>query len=330
MATSDVVCNSSRHRICARHTVSWLIRSRYKVNGKEMNRYNEEREEMAGEGLFSFDEDMLPEKEADSLNEGSSALDLFCDIQSDDSGNFDMSQAHLTFSGGSAGIKTGHPENPWVEEKGLVDLFSNIVLEFNAIQFRSCSCAFGLLPIVTSTASKSSVPDLHTNSVEMEEDVEAEAIRKTESLAYGCSLPITIPSGRFWPPRNVVDRNEGNEMLDFDENCEVIDKTILPQRPPKDPFSQMRAQARSIQAIDNPERLFAELPSRRRYETGQGWFTSQVTAPMQIYSESVTAAVEVVPFVEYIIFSWDFLNGNVEWIFVETGDISKFQEHTGS
>lgn len=201
-----------------------------------MNRYNEEREEMAGEGLFSFDEDMLPEKEADSLNEGSSALDLFCDIQSDDSGNFDMSQAHLTFSGGSAGIigKTGHPENPWVEEK-----------------------------------------DLHTNSVEMEEDVEAEAIRKTESLAYGCSLPITIPSGRFWPPRNVIDRNEGNEMLDFDENCEVIDKTILPQRPPKDLFSQMRAQARSIQAIDNPERLFAELPSRRRYETGQGWFTSQ-------------------------------------------------------
>uniref|UniRef100_A0AAF5PHV6 Uncharacterized protein n=1 Tax=Wuchereria bancrofti TaxID=6293 RepID=A0AAF5PHV6_WUCBA len=287
MATSDMVieADSGFVRNIRSPGSSDLVT---KVNGKDMNRYNEEREEMVGEGLFSFDEDMVPEKEAGSLNESSSALDLFCDIQSDDSGNFDMSQAHLTFSGSDAGMigRTRRPENPWVVEK-----------------------------------------DLHTNSVEME-DVESEATRKTESLAYGCSLPITIPSGRFWPSRNVIDRNEDKEMLDFDENCEVIDKTILPQRPPKDLFSEIRAQARSIQAIDDPERLFGERPSRRRYETGQGWFTPQVTAPLQIYSESATVAVEVVPFLGYIIFSWDFLNGNAESI-LKTEDISKFQEYTG-
>lgn len=53
----------------------------------------------------------------------------------------------------------------------------------------------------------------------------------------------------------------------------------------------MRAQARSIQAVDDPERLFGERPSRRRYQTGQGWVTSQVTPPLQTYSEGATATV---------------------------------------
>lgn len=35
--------------------------------------------------MFSFDEDMVPEKETGNLNEGSAMLDLFCDIHSDGS-----------------------------------------------------------------------------------------------------------------------------------------------------------------------------------------------------------------------------------------------------
>ncbi|VDK72125.1 unnamed protein product [Onchocerca ochengi] len=230
-----------------------------KVNGKDVNRYDEEPEEtvkcafaVVGEGLFSFDEDMMPEKETGNLNEQSAVLDLFCDMQSDDSGNFDMSQAHLTFSGGGAGMtaRMRHSENPWVQEKNL-----------------------------------------HTSSVELEEDGEPEPIKRTGSLAYGTSLPITIPSGRFWPPRNAVDSIEDRKILDFGEDRELIDKTILPQRPPKDLYSEMRAQARSIQAVDDPERLFGERPSRRRYQTGEGWATSQVTVPLQTFREDATAAV---------------------------------------
>lgn len=33
-------------------------------------------------------------------------------------------------------------------------------------------------------------------------------------------------------------------------------------------YQDMRAQARSIQAADDPERLFGERPQRRRYRTG--------------------------------------------------------------
>lgn len=46
----------------------------------------------------------------------------------------------------------------------------------------------------------------------------------------------------------------------------------------------MRAHARSIQAVDDPERLFGERPSRRRYQTGQA-STSQAKAPLQSYCE---------------------------------------------
>ncbi|KAM3725640.1 LIN1-like protein [Dirofilaria immitis] len=191
-----------------------------KVNGKNVDRYDEEREQIVGEGLFSFDEDMVPEKETVNLNERSAALDLFYDIQSD---------------------------------------------------------------------------DLHTSAVELEEDAESEPIRRTNSLAYGTSLPITIPSGRFWPPRNAVDGVEDMDILDFGENRELIDKTVLPQCPPKDLYSEIRAQARSIQAVDDPERLFGERPSRRRYQTGQEWVTSQVTTPLQTFCEdaTVTGAVDV-------------------------------------
>lgn len=65
----------------------------------------------------------------------------------------------------------------------------------------------------------------------------------------------------------------------------------MPQRPSKDLYSEIRAQARSIQAADDPERLFGERPSRRRYQTGKGWTTSQVTAPLQTYNESADAMV---------------------------------------
>ncbi|EFO25950.2 hypothetical protein LOAG_02530 [Loa loa] len=251
MATSDVVieADSGFVRNIRSPGSSDLI---IKVNGKDMDRYDEEREEMVGEGLFSFDEDMVPEKETGNLSEGSAMFDLFYDIQSDDSGNFDMSQAHLTLSGDGANMiaRTRQPENSWVEEK-----------------------------------------DLHTSSVEIE-DRESEPIRKTGSLSYGCSLPITIPSGRFWPPRDATETIEDREILDFGENRELIDKTILPQRPPKDLYSEIRAQARSVQAVDDPERLFGERPSRRRYQTGQRWFTSQVTAPLQTSCEGASVTID--------------------------------------
>lgn len=37
----------------------------------------------------------------------------------------------------------------------------------------------------------------------------------------------------------------------------------------KDLYSDMRETARSIQAADDPERLFGERPQRRRYRTGE-------------------------------------------------------------
>ncbi|OZC10309.1 hypothetical protein X798_02616 [Onchocerca flexuosa] len=257
MATSDVVmeADSGFVRNVRSPGSSDLV---IKVNGKDVNRYDEEPEEIVGEGLFSFDEDVVPEKETGNSNEQSAVFDLFCDIQSDEcesSLSAVMIVAHLTFSGGGASMtaRIRHIENLWVPEK-------------------------------------STYIDLHTSSVELEEDGESEPIKRTGSLAYGTSLPITIPSGRFWPPRNAVDSIEDREILDFGENRELIDKTILPQRPPKDLYSEMRAQARSIQAVDDPERLFGERPSRRRYQTGEGRVTSQVTVPLQTFCEDATAA----------------------------------------
>ncbi|KAL3982540.1 hypothetical protein ACH3XW_47575 [Acanthocheilonema viteae] len=250
MATSDVVmeADSGFVRNIRSPGSSDLI---IKVNGRDVDEYDEERDEMIGEGLFSFDEDMVPEKETGNLNERSAMLDLFYDVHSNDSGNFDMSQAHLTFNEGSADMtaRARHLENSRVMER-----------------------------------------DLHASSVELE-DEEAEPFQKTSSLAYGCSLPITIPSGRFWPPRDAIDSIEDREILDFGENRKLIDKTILPQRSPKNLYGEMRAQARSIQAADDPERLFGERPSRRRYQTGEGWITSQVNAPLQMYTDGVDATV---------------------------------------
>ncbi|CAG9535240.1 unnamed protein product [Cercopithifilaria johnstoni] len=251
MATSDVVmeADSGFVRNVRSPGLSDLV---IRVNGRDVNEYEEKRDEMIGEGLFSFDEDIVPEKETGNLNEGSAMLDLFYDVHSSDSGNFDMSQGHLAFSEDSADmvVRVRHPENPWIEEK-----------------------------------------DVRSSSEELEEDEESKPIQKKGSLAYGCSLPITIPSGRFWPPRDAVESIEGKEILDFGENRKLIDKTILPQRPPRDLYSEIRAQARSIQAADDPERLFGERPSRRRYQTGEGWITSQVTAPLQTYTEGTDARV---------------------------------------
>ncbi|VDP12362.1 unnamed protein product [Onchocerca flexuosa] len=168
MATSDVVCISLFFLLvqAVMEADSGFVRNVrspgssdlvIKVNGKDVNRYDEEPEEIVGEGLFSFDEDVVPEKETGNSNEQSAVFDLFCDIQSD----------------------------------------------------------------------------------------------------------ARLQSKHF---------------------------LILPQRPPKDLYSEMRAQARSIQAVDDPERLFGERPSRRRYQTGEGRVTSQVTVPLQTFCEDATAA----------------------------------------
>jgi hypothetical protein len=43
----------------------------------------------------------------------------------------------------------------------------------------------------------------------------------------------------------------------------------------------MRAQARSIQAADDPERLFGERPQRRRYRTGEARMRTAATARVE-------------------------------------------------
>ncbi|VDM45567.1 unnamed protein product [Toxocara canis] len=93
----------------------------------------------------------------------------------------------------------------------------------------------------------------------------------TGALAYGTSLPVTIPAGRFWPPKDAVDSIKERDGLlsSDDENTEDRSKTLLPQRIHKDLYREMQAQARSIQAADDPERLFGERPQRRRYQTGE-------------------------------------------------------------
>uniref|UniRef100_A0A183D4Y7 AGC-kinase C-terminal domain-containing protein n=1 Tax=Gongylonema pulchrum TaxID=637853 RepID=A0A183D4Y7_9BILA len=92
---------------------------------------------------------------------------------------------------------------------------------------------------------------------------------ETALFTHASSLPITIPAGRFWPPQDAADSVKGfDDGFDADDNL-GLDKTILPQRPPKDLNSPMGACARSIQAADDPERLFDELILRRRHDTGR-------------------------------------------------------------
>uniref|UniRef100_A0A914UJZ3 Uncharacterized protein n=1 Tax=Plectus sambesii TaxID=2011161 RepID=A0A914UJZ3_9BILA len=93
---------------------------------------------------------------------------------------------------------------------------------------------------------------------------------------FGTSLPVTIP-GRFWPPKDAKDSfvAEGDESSD--DEFQPRQKTVLPtHRVSKDMFQDMRAQARSIQAADDPERLFGERPQRRRYRTGDVVRTGEV------------------------------------------------------
>ncbi|KAK0396433.1 hypothetical protein QR680_001712 [Steinernema hermaphroditum] len=91
------------------------------------------------------------------------------------------------------------------------------------------------------------------------------AIETTENgigpLTYGSSLPITIP-GRFWPPEDATD------SFDPDENGGQRQAITIYHQREQDLYSVMRDQARSIQAPDNPERLFGERP-RRRHQTGE-------------------------------------------------------------
>uniref|UniRef100_A0A9J2NYX6 Uncharacterized protein n=1 Tax=Ascaris lumbricoides TaxID=6252 RepID=A0A9J2NYX6_ASCLU len=106
------------------------------------------------------------------------------------------------------------------------------------------------------------------------------------ALAYGTSLPVTIPAGRFWPPRDAVDSiKERDGLLNSDdENAEDRVKTLLPQRIHKDLYREMQAQARSIQAADDPERLFGERPQRRRYQTGE---PSPVARPLARHDNAI-------------------------------------------
>uniref|UniRef100_A0A0M3JX91 Upf2 domain-containing protein n=1 Tax=Anisakis simplex TaxID=6269 RepID=A0A0M3JX91_ANISI len=105
---------------------------------------------------------------------------------------------------------------------------------------------------------------------EQAEDVIRGGIMQAGALAYGTSLPVTIPAGRFWPPKDAVDSIKEDGLLSSDdENTEGRVKTLLPQRIHKDLYREIQAQARSIQAADDPERIFGERPQRRRYQTGE-------------------------------------------------------------
>ncbi|VDM95967.1 unnamed protein product [Thelazia callipaeda] len=187
---------------------------------------DEDREELVGEGLFAFDEDIIAENEANNTNKEG----LLDEAISDDFGNHGMSDAYSNIFGGCTGLRASH---------------------------------------------------LRAEAADADGNGQLEPIQKTVgSLLYGTSLPITIPASHFCHPR--YDRKEFGEKGILDSSEEnVFDETMLHQRPSKDLFSQMRAYARSIQAADDPERLFGERPSRRRYETGEGRVTSQVTDPLQ-------------------------------------------------
>jgi len=76
---------------------------------------------------------------------------------------------------------------------------------------------------------------------------------------FGTSLPVTIPSVAALT--RIPPFNRGVVPL-------IEDDETPTQQNPKDVGASMQALARSIQAVDDPERLFGERP-RRRWKTGE-------------------------------------------------------------
>jgi hypothetical protein len=80
----------------------------------------------------------------------------------------------------------------------------------------------------------------------------------------GTSLPVTI-NQRYWPPKDALDSANHTPGDDEEGNPKNV---CLPHRAPRDQHEKMRELSRTIQAADDPERLFGERPRRRRYKTG--------------------------------------------------------------
>lgn len=85
-------------------------------------------------------------------------------------------------------------------------------------------------------------------------------------LGYGTSLPVSIPE-RFWPCNNPANQEVVVSVSSEDEKNPPKDAAEKRQR---ELFRQFRAQARSIQPADDPERVFGvAAPYRRRYRTAE-------------------------------------------------------------
>lgn len=123
-------------------------------------------------------------------------------------------------------------------------------------------------------ARKAGTPPLTENVIfgQSEEDAEdfdipedsiTTEVRK-QVVGYGQSLPVTIPE-RFWPRNNPADQEVVISVSSEDESDPPKDASEKRQR---ELFRQFRAQARSIQPDDDPEKVFGvAAPYRRRYRT---------------------------------------------------------------
>lgn len=99
--------------------------------------------------------------------------------------------------------------------------------------------------------------------IEIPEDSITTEVRK-RVVGYGQSLPVTIPE-RFWPCNNPANQEVVISVSSEEEKDPPKDASEKRQR---ELFRQFRAQARSIQPADDPEKVFGvAAPYRRRYRT---------------------------------------------------------------
>ena len=99
---------------------------------------------------------------------------------------------------------------------------------------------------------------------EMPEDSITTEVRK-RVVGYGQSLPVTIPE-RFLPFNNAG--NQDDVVISVSSEDEKDPPKDASEKRQRELFRQFRAQARSIQPADDPEKVFGvAAPYRRRYRT---------------------------------------------------------------
>lgn len=99
----------------------------------------------------------------------------------------------------------------------------------------------------------------HGNAAERQENGQRSRDKHVAPFTYGTSLPISIPPGGKIGISSSSDEDDNNKAS----------KNGSPANAPRNIYQKIRAQARSIQPADDPERLFGERPTRRRYQTMQ-------------------------------------------------------------